>query len=444
MLQFDVTHALPFLPKNWMSSRLDGLTEACNLLERGSGLGGQFTGWVKLPETYDRQEVQRLLQTAQIIRKQSDVLIVIGIGGSYLGSRALLELLASPHYNLLARKTPQIFFTGNTLSSDAMTELLDYVRDRDFSINVVSKSGDTTETAIAFLLFRQLLEEKYGKDGARDRIFVTTDRHEGTLRALASRAGYATFSIPASIGGRYSVLTAAGLLPLAAAGLDIQDLLMGAADARKLVSKPGQDNPAWQYAAARNALYSEGKNIEVLACYEPHLRAFGEWWKQLFGESEGKEGQGVFPASVEFTADLHSMGQYIQEGSRNLFETVVRFTVPQSSCLLDPTPGDGSGLDYLRGRDLRFVNEQARRGTALAHTAGGVPNLLLTVGERTPYWAGQMVYFFEYACGLSGYLSGVNPFDQPGVEAYKHNMFALLGKPGYEAQRKAFLDQMEE
>ena len=238
------------------------------------------------------------------------------------------------------------------------------------------------------------------------------------------------------------MLTAAGLLPLAAAGLDIQDLLMGAADARKLVSQPGQDNPAWQYAAARNALYGEGKNIEVLACYEPHLRAFGEWWKQLFGESE--EGQGVFPASVEFTADLHSMGQYIQEGSRNLFETVVRFNVPQSSCLLDPTPGDGSGLDYLRGRDLRFVNEQARRGTALAHTAGGVPNLLLTAGERTPYWAGQLVYFFEYACGLSGYLSGVNPFDQPGVEAYKHNMFALLGKPGYEAQRKAFLDQMEE
>ena len=273
---------------------------------------------------------------------------------------------------------------------------------------------------------------------------MTTDRHEGTLRALASRAGYATFSVPASIGGRYSVLTAAGLLPLAAAGLDIQDLLMGAADARKLVSKPGQDNPAWQYAAARNALYGEGKNIEVLACYEPHLRAFGEWWKQLFGESEGKEGQGVFPASVEFTADLHSMGQYIQEGSRNLFETVVRFNVPQSSCLLDPTPGDGSGLDYLRGRDLRFVNEQARRGTALAHTAGGVPNLLLTAGERTPYWAGQLVYFFENACGLSGYLSGVNPFDQPGVEAYKHNMFALLGKPGYEAQRKAFLDQMEE
>ena len=431
MLQFDVTHALPFLPKNWMSSRLDGLTEACNLLERGNGLGGQFTGWVKLPETYDRQEVQRLLQTAQIIRKQSDVLIVIGIGGSYLGSRALLELLASPHYNLLARKTPQIFFTGNTLSSDAMTELLDYVRDRDFSINVVSKSGDTTETAIAFLLFRQLLEEKYGKDGARDRIFVTTDRHEGTLRALASRAGYATFSVPASIGGRYSVLTAAGLLPLAAAGLDIQDLLMGAADARKLVSKPGQDNPAWQYAAARNALYGEGKNIEVLACYEPHLRAFGEWWKQLFGESEGKEGQGVFPASVEFTADLHSMGQYIQQGQRLMFETVVRFE-PKGTFLIPDDPENVDGLNFLSGKPLSFVAEQALRGTILAHVDGGVPNILIRMPQISESSVGYLIYFFEYVCGLSGYLLGVNPFDQPGVEAYKKNMFALLGKPGYE------------
>ena len=439
MLQFDVTHALPFLPKNWMSSRLDGLTEACNLLERGNGLGGQFTGWVKLPETYDRQEVQRLLQTAQIIRKQSDVLIVIGIGGSYLGSRALLELLASPHYNLLARKTPQIFFTGNTLSSDAMTELLDYVRDRDFSINVVSKSGDTTETAIAFLLFRQLLEEKYGKDGARDRIFVTTDRREGTLRALASRAGYATFSIPASIGGRYSVLTAAGLLPLAAAGLDIQDLLMGAADARKLVSQPGQDNPAWQYAAARNALYSEGKNIEVLACYEPHLRAFGEWWKQLFGESEGKEGQGVFPASVEFTADLHSMGQYIQEGKRLMFETVVRLGASEHQVYVPRDETDGDGLNFLAGESMDFIRDRAMEGTLLAHTEGGVPNVIVEADGKTPEALGQLIYFFEYACGLSGYLLDVNPFDQPGVEAYKKNMFALLGKPGYE-DRKADLE----
>ena len=439
MLQFDVTHALPFLPKNWMSSRLDGLTEACNLLERGNGLGGQFTGWVKLPETYDRQEVQRLLQTAQIIRKQSDVLIVIGIGGSYLGSRALLELLASPHYNLLARKTPQIFFTGNTLSSDAMTELLDYVRDRDFSINVVSKSGDTTETAIAFLLFRQLLEEKYGKDGARDRIFVTTDRHEGTLRALASRAGYATFSIPASIGGRYSVLTAAGLLPLAVAGLDIQDLLMGAADARKLVSKPGQDNPAWQYAAARNALYGEGKNIEVLACYEPHLRAFGEWWKQLFGESEGKDGKGIFPASAIFSTDLHSMGQYIQDGRRMLFETVVRQT--ECGCELK-IPFDESNVDklnYIAGESLFDVNEKAFLGTLYAHRDGGVPSLVVEYGRRDEESFGALVYFFCLACAASAYILGVNPFNQPGVEAYKKNMFALLGKEGYEKEREALM-----
>ena len=353
----------------------------------------------------------------------------------------MLELLTSPNYNLLRKKTPQIFFTGNTLSSDALTELLDYVRDKDFSVNVISKSGDTTESSIAFFLFRRLLEEKYGREGARDRIFATTDRREGTLRALANQAGYATFSVPASIGGRYSVLTAAGLLPLAVAGLDIQEMLAGSADAMGVLRQPGQDNPAWQYAAARNALYAEGKLIELLACYEPHLRAFGEWWKQLFGESEGKDGQGVFPASVEFTTDLHSMGQYIQEGARNLFETVVRFTVPQSSCLLDPVPGDHSGLDFLRGKDLRFVNEQARRGTVLAHVAGGVPNLLLTVQERTPYWAGQLVYFFEYACGLSGYLLGVNPFNQPGVEAYKTNMFALLGKPGFAARREDLLSK---
>ena len=441
MLQFDVTHALPFLPENWLSSRLDGLTEARNLLERGNGLGGAFTGWVDLPASYDPEELQRILQTARIIRGQSEVLIVIGIGGSYLGARAMLELLTSPNYNLLRKKTPQIFFTGNTLSSDALTELLDYVRDKDFSVNVISKSGDTTESSIAFFLFRRLLEEKYGREGARDRIFATTDRREGTLRALANQAGYATFSVPASIGGRYSVLTAAGLLPLAVAGLDIQEMLAGSADAMGVLRQPGQDNPAWQYAAARNALYAEGKLIELLACYEPHLRAFGEWWKQLFGESEGKDGQGVFPASVEFTTDLHSMGQYIQEGARNLFETVVRFTVPQSSCLLDPVPGDHSGLDFLRGKDLRFVNEQARRGTVLAHVAGGVPNLLLTVQERTPYWAGQLVYFFEYACGLSGYLLGVNPFNQPGVEAYKPNMCALLGKPGFAARREDLLSK---
>ncbi len=432
MLEFDYSQAQSFLPANWMSSRLDGLTEARNRLERGDGLGGEYTGWVHLPAQHDKHELNRLLQTARLIREQSEVLIVVGIGGSYLGARAMLELLTSPNYNLFCKNTPQIFFTGNTLSADALTELVDYVRTKDFSINVISKSGNTTEPSVAFLLFRQLLEEKYGRSGARDRIFATTDRKSGSLRTLADQEGYATFSVPNSIGGRYSVLTAAGLLPLAVAGLSVEEMLSGAQDIMAQLQIPGQENIAWQYAAARNALYEGGKNIELLAAYEPSFRFFGEWWKQLFGESEGKDGKGVFPASVEFTADLHSMGQYIQEGERDLFETVVRFVQPHASCLLNPQPGDHSGLDFLRGRDLQFVNEQARKATALAHVSGGVPNLLLSVPERAPYWVGQLIYFFEYSCGLSAYLLGLNPFNQPGVEAYKTNMFSLLGKPGYE------------
>jgi len=429
MLQFDVTHALPFLPENWLSSRLDSLTDSRSLLDRGNGLGGEFTGWVHLPARYDREEFQRVLDAARIIREQSQVLVVVGIGGSYLGARAVLELVTSPNYNLFPKGNPQVFFTGNTLSADALNELLEYVGDKDFSVNVVSKSGTTLESSVAFLLFRQLLEKKYGTAGARDRIFVTTDRRRGILRTLADQEGYATFSVPDHIGGRYSVLTAAGLLPLAAAGIDVEALMDGAAHAMDYLHKPGQENPAWQYAAARHALYTGGKNIELLACYEPSFRAFGEWWKQLFGESEGKDGVGIFPASVEFTADLHSMGQYIQEGVRDLFETIVRFRHGASTCVIDPRPGDGSGLEFLRGRDLRFVNEQARKGTLQAHVDGGVPNLLLSAEQRDAFWVGQLIYFFEYACGLSGYLLGVNPFNQPGVEAYKENMFALLGRP---------------
>ena len=435
MLQFDMTHALPFLPQDWLTSRLDALGQAQDQLLQGSGMGGEFTGWVGLPAAFDQRQQADLQRAAQTIRDQSQVLVVIGIGGSYLGARAMLELLTSPNYNLLCRETPQILFTGNTLSPDALTELLDYVAEKDFSVNVVSKSGGTTEPAAAFLLFRQLLEKKYGKEGARQRIFVTTDPRSGSLRAWADQAGCTTFAIPPNIGGRYSVLTPAGLLPLAAAGLDIGQMLAGAVQAQQTLSRPGPDNPAWQYAAARQALYADGKTIELLGCYEPHFRFFGEWWKQLFGESEGKQGQGIFPASVEFTADLHSMGQYIQEGSRNLFETVVRFAHARTTCPL--TTQAEEELAFLQGQDLHHVNEQARRGTVLAHVAGGVPNLLLTAGERSPYWAGQLVYFFQFSCGLSGYLSGVNPFDQPGVEAYKANMFALLGKPGHEARRQA-------
>ena len=435
MLQFDVTHALPFLPPDWLTGRLDALGRAQEQLLQGSGAGGEFTGWVGLPAAFPPDELADLQRAARKIRDQSRVLVVIGIGGSYLGARAMLELLTSPNYNLLCRDTPQIFFAGNTLAPDTLTELLDYVGDKDFSVNVVSKSGGTTEPAASFLLFRQLLEKKYGPEGARDRIVVTTDPQAGSLRSWADQTGCTTFSIPPDVGGRYSVLTPAGLLPLAAAGLDIGQMLAGAAQAQKTLSRPGADNPAWQYAAARQALYADGKVIELLACYEPHFRFFGEWWKQLFGESEGKQGQGIFPASVEFTADLHSMGQYIQEGRRNLFETVVRFARSRTACPLSVQGEDE--LAFLHGQDLHHVNEQARRGTVLAHVAGGVPNLLLTAGERSPYWAGQLVYFFQFACGLSGYLSGVNPFDQPGVEAYKANMLALLGKPGHEARRQA-------
>lgn len=417
---------------------------AAKILEDKSGAGNDFLGWTDLPVNYDKEEFARIKAAAKKIQQNSDILIVIGIGGSYLGARAAIELMKSPLYNNLKKDTPDIYYVGNNISPTYLNEIVSLCEGKDFSVNVISKSGTTTEPALAFRVFREMIEKKYGKEGAKERIFATTDKARGTLKELSDKEGYETFVIADDIGGRYSVLTAVGLLPIAVAGCDIDAVMAGAAQAMNDLKADFDNNDCYKYAAIRNILYRKGKSVEILVAYDPAFAMMAEWFKQLFGESEGKEGQGVFPASVEFTADLHSMGQYIQEGSRNLFETVVRFTVPQSSCLLDPTPGDGSGLDYLRGRDLRFVNEQARRGTALAHTAGGVPNLLLTVGERTPYWAGQLVYFFEYACGLSGYLSGVNPFDQPGVEAYKHNMFALLGKPGYEAQRKAFLDQMEE
>ena len=445
MIKVDLTNIQSFLRLPYEAALSPRLKIAHSHLQLGDGMGGEFTGWVHLPRDYDRAEYGRIKAAAQKIQGDSQALVVIGIGGSYLGARGVIECLCSPNYNLKKKNTPNIYFIGNGLSSEALTEAMELVEGVDFSVNVISKSGTTTEPAVAFRFFRELLEKRYGKEEAARRIYATTDAHKGALKSLADANGYETFVVPDNIGGRYSVLTAVGLLPIAAAGIDIDALMAGAGEMMRTCAAGDMErNPAWHYAGARYELYRMGRKIEILAAYEPSFRFMAEWWKQLYGESEGKENKGLFPASVEFTADLHSMGQYIQEGSRNLFETVVRFTVPQSSCLLDPTPGDGSGLDYLRGRDLRFVNEQARRGTALAHTAGGVPNLLLTAGERTPYWAGQLVYFFEYACGLSGYLSGVNPFDQPGVEAYKHNMFALLGKPGYEAQRKAFLDQMEE
>lgn len=434
MLTLDTSYLKGFLPENWLDSRLCALEYASATLRRGDCPGGEFTGWLCLPKSYDRGEFSRICAAAERIRENSGALVVIGIGGSYLGARAVVELLRSPSYNLRP-EGPRIFFTGNTLSADAVCELAGLLRDEDFSVNVISKSGTTAEPAAAFRIFRSMLEKRYGARGARERIYVTTDRAKGALKAMADTEGYETFVVPDSIGGRYSVLTAVGLLPIAAAGLDIGGLLAGARQAMDRLLVPGRENVAWQYAAARHALYEAGKRIELLACYEPSFRFFGEWWKQLFGESEGKEGKGLFPAAVEFTADLHSMGQYIQEGHRLLMETVVAFCEPRHTVSIPHDPRDGDGLNYLAGRDLRFINEQAMRGTVLAHTDGGVPNLILTVPRRDEVCTGQLIYFFELSCALSGCLLGVNPFDQPGVEAYKKNMFALLGKPGSEKLR---------
>ena len=436
MLKLDLSKLDQFLPQDYVTARQDDLAQAADMLARHNGPGGDFTGWVNLPRDYDKEEFARIKAAAKKIQQQSQVLVVIGIGGSYLGARAVIELLASPNYNLKQKNTLDIYFAGNGLSTDALLELIARIGDRDFSVNVISKSGTTTEPAVAFRIFRAMLEEKYGREGARERIYATTDKARGALKGLADQEGYEEFVVPDDVGGRYSVLTAVGLLPIAAAGLDIDQLMAGAQRAMEALSAPGLDNPAWQYAAARNALYESGKKVELLACYEPSFRFFSEWWKQLYGESEGKENKGLFPASVEFTADLHSMGQYIQQGERLMFETVVKFA-PKGEFIIPNDPANVDGLNFLSGKPLAFVAEQAMRGTILAHVDGGVPNILLelpAIGEDT---VGELIYFFEYVCGLSGYLLQVNPFDQPGVEAYKKNMFALLGKPGYEQLRES-------
>ena len=431
MLKLDLSKASPFLPQDYVTSRQARLEKAASMLSSHSGPGGEFTGWVDLPRDYDKEEFARIKAAARKIQQQSQVLVVIGIGGSYLGARAVIELLASPNYNLKKKDTPDIYFAGNGLSTDSLLELIALIGDRDFSVNVISKSGTTTEPAVAFRIFKAMLEEKYGKEGARGRIYATTDARRGALKGLADAEGYEKFVVPDAVGGRYSVLTAVGLLPIAAAGIDIDALMGGARLAMEELSAGGPENPAWQYAAARHGLYQAGKKVELLACYEPPFRFFAEWWKQLYGESEGKEGKGLFPASVEFTADLHSMGQYIQEGERLMFETVVKFA-PKGQFIIPNDPDNVDGLNFLSGKPLSFVAEQAMRGTILAHVDGGVPNVLIelpAIGEAS---VGYLIYFFEYVCGLSGHLLEVNPFDQPGVEAYKKNMFALLGKPGYE------------
>ena len=428
MLHIDLTNA-GVQPEAFVQ----GLTQAHGWLQNATGKGNDFVGWVNLPRDYDKDEYARIQAAAKRIQAGSKHLVVIGIGGSYLGARAAIELLCSNNYNLKKKDTPNIYFTGNGLSGDAMQEIIDLIGGDDFSVNVISKSGTTTEPAVAFRFFKGLLEKKYGKEGAAKRIYATTDKARGALKGLADAEGYETFVVPDDVGGRYSVLTAVGLLPIAVAGVDLDQLMKGAADMMETCRAEGlENNPAWQYAAARCGLYSQGKKIEILAGYEPRFRFFAEWWKQLYGESEGKENKGLFPASVEFTADLHSMGQYIQQGERTMLETVIRFGKSAHQLCVPRDEADGDGLNFLAGKDMDFIATQAMDGTLLAHVEGGVPNLIVKAGEINAYTCGELIYFFEYACGLSGYLLGVNPFDQPGVEAYKKNMFALLGKPGYE------------
>ena len=411
---------------------------AYDLLASGKGQGNDFHGWAKLPENYDKDEFARIKVAAEKIKKNSDILVVIGIGGSYLGARAAIEFVKSPLYNNLKKDTPDIYFAGNNISSTALTELLSICDGKDISVNVISKSGTTTEPAIAFRVFKSLLVEKYGEEGAKERIFVTTDKARGTLKKFSDEAGYETFVVPDDVGGRYSVLTAVGLLPIACAGIDIDALMQGAADAMSdFATDDIEKNAALKYAVLRNILLGKGKSTEILVGYEPFLLMFNEWWKQLYGESEGKDGKGIFPASVIFSTDLHSLGQYIQEGQRNLFETVISIEDTGAKFVIPDDPANVDGLNFISGKELDYVNKTAMTATLLAHNDGGVPNILLEVKDRTAHSLGYMVYFFEFACAVSGYILGVNPFDQPGVEAYKKNMFALLGKPGYEDMKSA-------
>ena len=404
---------------------------AIDTLVNGTGAGNDFTGWVNLPVDYDKEEFARIQKAAEKIKANSKALVVIGIGGSYLGARAVIELLKSPNYNALPKDTPDVYFLGNGISSDALTDVVTMLGDRDFSVNVISKSGTTTESAIAFRIFKEMLEKKYGKEGARERIFATTDKARGALKTLATQEGYETFVVPDDVGGRYSVLTAVGLLPIACCGIDIVKLMQGAAEERETLLKEGAESAAAEYAMQRQYLYKTGKSIEILAAYEPSFRFMSEWWKQLYGESEGKDKLGIFPASVDLTPDLHSMGQYMQDGLRNLQETVVFFDEARTSVKVPEDADNLDGLNYLAGREMSYINEKAMEATRAAHVEGGVPVTILRLPKITEEAAGALIYFFEFACGVSGYMSGVNPFNQPGVEAYKKNMFHLLGKPGY-------------
>ena len=408
---------------------------AHTMLHEKTGLGNDFLGWLDLPVDYDKEEFARIKAAAKRMQEDSDVVIVIGIGGSYLGARAAIEALKGMMYNAKKKKTPDIYFVGNSISPAYLQDIISLCEDREFSVNVISKSGTTTEPAVAFRVFKALLEKKYGKEGAKRRIYATTDRAKGTLKELSDREGYETFVVPDDVGGRFSVLTAVGLLPIAVAGCDIDRLMEGAAAAREAFAECSLENDCYRYAATRNILYRKGKAVELLACYEPNFTLMNEWYKQLFGESEGKDGKGLFPASVVFSTDLHSMGQFVQDGARVMFETVVDIKTPQQDLFIEKSADNFDGLDFLANQNMSVVNRKAMEGTILAHTDGGVPNVLLEVDALDEYNLGYLIYFFEKACAISGYLLGVNPFDQPGVESYKKNMFALLGKPGYEEQK---------
>ena len=406
----------------------------------GECLGNDYIGWVEWPNSYDREEFERIKATAARLRGMCDVFVVCGIGGSYLGARAAIEMING----LYPQSAPEILFVGNTFSSTYIAQVMDHIRDREVCVNVISKSGTTTEPALAFRVFKQLVEKKYGKDGAKDHIFATTDKAKGTLKSLSDTEGYETFVVPDDVGGRYSVLTAVGLLPIAVAGCDIEALMAGAAEAQKELTADFDNNDCYKYAALRNILYRKGKNVEMLVSYEPSFVTMAEWYKQLFGESEGKDNKGIFPSSAVFSTDLHSMGQYIQEGSRILFETVVDIKKPKQDFYLEPDAENLDGLNFLTGQNMSVVNRKALEGVVLAHTDGGVPNMILEVEDVSEKSLGYLIYFFEKACAVSGYLLGVNPFNQPGVESYKKNMFALLGKPGYEDQKAALEAKLAE
>ena len=435
-LKLNVNYLEGFIREDEYAHIQPMVNAAHELVKNKNGAGSDFLGWTTLPFDYDKKEFEEIKKSAEKIRKSCDVLVVIGIGGSYLGARAVIEFIRSNYYNNLKKDTPDVYFAGCNISADSLNELLAICEGRDVCINVISKSGTTTEPAVAFRVFRELLEKKYGEEGAKERIFVTTDKARGTLKAFADEKGYQTFVVPDDIGGRFSVLTAVGLLPIAVAGIDVDMLMKGAQDAANAYGDPDlSKNDCYKYAAIRNILYRKGRTTEILVGYEPSSQMFSEWWKQLYGESEGKDGRGIYPSSVIFSTDLHSLGQYIQDGVRNLFETVLNIETVNSTFTIPYDEANIDGLNFLAGKDMDEVNKTAMQGTLLAHVDGGVPNVVLSLKDKKEHSMGYLIYFFELACAISGYLLGVNPFDQPGVEAYKKNMFALLGKPGYEAQK---------